>query len=417
MKRKQKIVVSILTIFTIVFTSYGYAALNTKLSISGEAYVRVEENIRVTGLKLSSITNGGYETYNSKFSKGMTSMFVTLPSNGSATYEVEVTNNSVNEYYLKNIVSNTSDYEILDSNIYDVFPKNNTKLIHIKVKNTTSQTKNIALNLEYEFAKDENPTIALEDLPAWNTKGDAYAVTPTYNTGPSGGSVSCKSNLDTGITNVTNLKDLTTTGSHNITCIVTSNTGKTASVTKTTKITYDPYSTKNIVENGSFENDTYWKLYSASYSTAVAKSGNRSVALNPNMNYSSADHTIEPAIFGHKYYGITWFYTTNTFETIGNRFEWFKNDYAGGKLTFGWKGRTSYQWQSFSSVEELSAKDYLTSPNWVIRNFVTESNQVSYIDDVVIVDLTEVFGKGLEPDKKWCDKHIKYFDGTTTIYK
>jgi len=399
-----------------LFTSYGYAALNTKLSISGEAYIRVEEDIRVTNLKLSSISNGGYETYNSKFSKDTISMFVTLPSNSSATYEVEITNSSSKDYFLKNVISNNSNYEIIDSKIYDLFAANNTKLIHVKINNKEATTKNVFLNITFEFLKDENPTITLADLPKWNTWKDDYQVISSYNAGPSGGTAACKSNIDTSIINVTDLKDLSI-GTHNITCTVTSNTGKTASVTKSTKITYDLYNITNVVENGSFENDSYWTLLDATYTNVIAKSGLRSVALNPNTIYSAADHFIEAPIYGNKYYGVTWFYTSSTFKTVGNRFEWFKNDYAGGKLTFGWKSNTSSKWQAFSDVQELSGKDYLTEPKWVIRNFVTESSDVSYIDDVVIVDLTKTFGSGLEPDKKWCDKHIKYFDGTTTIYK
>ena len=42
---------------------------------------------------------------------------------------------------------------------------------------------------------------------------------------------------------------------------------------------------------------------------------------------------------------------------------------------------------------------------------------VFFYDGLVVIDLTATFGSGNEPDKEWCDKHINYFDGTTTIYK
>ena len=38
-------------------------------------------------------------------------------------------------------------------------------------------------------------------------------------------------------------------------------------------------------------------------------------------------------------------------------------------------------------------------------------------DNLLIIDLTQTFGEGNEPSKEWCDEHIKWFDGTTTIYK
>ena len=52
----------------------------------------------------------------------------------------------------------------------------------------------------------------------------------------------------------------------------------------------------------------------------------------------------------------------------------------------------------------------------------SESSSISgvgnvYFDGIIFVDLTATFGSGNEPDKDWCDKHIQYFDGTTTIYK
>ena len=47
----------------------------------------------------------------------------------------------------------------------------------------------------------------------------------------------------------------------------------------------------------------------------------------------------------------------------------------------------------------------------------TVSIENVYINNVIVIDLTATFGSGNEPDKDWCDKHINYFDGTTTIYK
>lgn len=415
MNKKLKIVIPIIVFLILGFTSYGYAALNTELQLSGEAYVRTDADIRITNLKLSAMGSGGYELYNSKYFQKNLSVFPMLPSGQSALYEVEITNKSGDDYFLKDIIS-TGSFELVDAKIYSSFPKNSVKTFFLKVTNKDASSKELSLSMEFVFEKDKEPTITLANLPSWNTKGDEYLVSPVYDAGPSGGAASCKSNIDTQLNNVTDLKSLST-GTHDITCTVTSNSGKTASVTKRTKITYDLYTISNIVENGSFEDDTYWTLRNASYSTVVAKSGKRSVALQPNINYSSVDRSISAPIYGHKYYGITWFYTSDTFETVGQRFEWWLNDQRGGLLTFGWKNRTSSKWQWFSSVQELNGTDYLTSTGWYIRNFVTASNQVSYIDDIVIVDLTKTFGEGLEPTKAWCDKHIKYFNGTTTIYK
>ncbi len=39
----------------------------------------------------------------------------------------------------------------------------------------------------------------------------------------------------------------------------------------------------------------------------------------------------------------------------------------------------------------------------------------AYIDDILVVNLTKVFGAGEEPSIDWCNANIKYFNGVTTI--
>jgi len=408
MNRKQKIVVSIFSILAMLFTSYGYAALNTKLSISGEAYVRSEADIRITDMKLSSITSGGYETYNSKYSKYTNNMFVTLPASGSAIYEVEVTNKSTDEYFLKSITSNIS-YEIMDSKIYDVFQGNSIKKFRIKITNQEKTSKSITLALTYQFQKDVKPTITLANLPAWNTKGDAYAVSPTYNAGPSGGSVSCKSNLNTNLANVTNLKDLTTTGTHNITCTVKSNTGKTASVTKSTKITYDLYTIKNMITNNSFESSLTGWTGSGEISSTVYHSGKKSFYVNDvdTINGVWIYQTLN-APAGHKMFASVYSrYVKGTYGgTLG-----FTNSGADGvaaKLSKAYPN----QWYYNSFVLTMPSK----RTTFQIGSSIADTGTI-YLDDILVFDLTAIFGAGLEPDINWCNRHIKYFAGTTTVYK
>lgn len=43
------------------------------------------------------------------------------------------------------------------------------------------------------------------------------------------------------------------------------------------------------------------------------------------------------------------------------------------------------------------------------------SNISAYVDDIVIVNLTKIFGAGKEPALEWCNSNIKYFNGVTTI--
>lgn len=43
------------------------------------------------------------------------------------------------------------------------------------------------------------------------------------------------------------------------------------------------------------------------------------------------------------------------------------------------------------------------------------SNISAYVDDVVAINLTKIFGEGKEPSLEWCNENIKYFNGVTTI--
>lgn len=157
MKKQRKKLWMVLFLFlSITFTSYGYAALNTELQLSGEAYVRLEEEIRITNLKVSSANNGGYETYNNKYAKDSTSMFVTLPnSNSSIIYEVELTNKSNKKYVLTDLIENNNNsnikYEVLDINQYDIVAPSTVKKFQIKISNTTNTSQSDSLIFEYKF--------------------------------------------------------------------------------------------------------------------------------------------------------------------------------------------------------------------------------------------------------------------------
>ena len=83
-------------------------------------------------------------------------------------------------------------------------------------------------------------------------------------------------------------------------------------------------------------------------------------------------------------------------------------------FTFKWNQTNS--WIKLSSIQQVTESTYLNQ-KWIIRNFQRGTTEYSYSDDLIFVDLTATFGSGNEPDKEWCDKHINYFDGTTTIYK
>ncbi|MCI8394069.1 MAG: hypothetical protein HFH86_01130 [Bacilli bacterium] len=146
---------------SIIGMSIGFSALNTELSISGDAYVRVDEEIRITDLKMLEAINGAYETYNSKYSKDTNSMFVTLPNNNSTmTYQVTIVNKSSLNYKLKDILeeSNTNSnisYEIIHISMNDRIESNSTITFQIKVTSRLDNQKT-AIVLKYLFEIADN---------------------------------------------------------------------------------------------------------------------------------------------------------------------------------------------------------------------------------------------------------------------
>ncbi len=90
--KNEKIIGAIIMFFVLIFT-VGFSALSSELDINGvSAIIRVEKDIRITGITLNGVANGGvsnWEEYNyNKIAAG-----ISLPnSNSTVTYLIPVTN-------------------------------------------------------------------------------------------------------------------------------------------------------------------------------------------------------------------------------------------------------------------------------------------------------------------------------------
>ena len=159
------------TVFIVLFMTMGYSALNSNLSISGDAYVRVEEDIRITNLKVLETTNGAYENYSSKYSKDTTSVFVTLPNlNSTITYEGTVINKDNKAYKVKEIKVESATnpmikYEVIGLTVDDII--NGNTEIKFQIKQTYDATlpdnKTNDLVIKYVFEKDM-PGLSVDDI-------------------------------------------------------------------------------------------------------------------------------------------------------------------------------------------------------------------------------------------------------------
>lgn len=155
----KKMFPMILAVFlAILFTSYGYAAVNTKLSISGDAYVRVESDIRITGIRLTNATNAS-EIFQSNYSKNTITTGVRLNDTASVmTYEYTVKNDT-NEDYLITAIKELSNVNqnINYTNtalVKTVIPAHSSKTFQLSFT-TTASSQTTTLALEFTFSPDQ----------------------------------------------------------------------------------------------------------------------------------------------------------------------------------------------------------------------------------------------------------------------
>ena len=260
-------------------------------------------------------------------------------------------------------------------------------------------------------------------IPASVTKGDSYNIIESYTTNnPSRSNVNCSSDLDIN-KNIINTNQLTITGKHNITCTVTTGAGKNISVTKNITITYQTYTITNLITNGSFEKGlNHWNVYAGTEQSSELISdgyiGNYSLRFNHKdgqeylaVVYQYLDDSLQYS--NHLYYGMEYIKTSLKFTCLDAKLEIYRDTSTTSTLFYQYNNLKVNNWVRISNIIDLPNKEN----NWHIRTYAQWPNDYVYIDSVVLIDLTATFGSGNEPDKEWCDKHINYFDGTTTIYK
>ena len=158
-KSNKDVLISIVLLISILLTTVVYSAFSTKLQIGGELVVRSDDDIRVSNISIKEQTGGAYETYNNKYTKNTTSMFITLPSNSSITYEIDVSNKSDSIYTLSKLnelttINSNLSYEI-DTELYDIYESNIIRKITIIISNNSNEEikDNIILEYKFEIAK------------------------------------------------------------------------------------------------------------------------------------------------------------------------------------------------------------------------------------------------------------------------
>ncbi len=144
-KRRYKFILILIVLLSISVVS---AAYSQTLTISGDGYVRVDADVRITGIKATN-SNNGYETYNAKYGKESVYLYTTLPQpNSAVTYEVTI-HNKTNYMYIiydmNTVTTNGTNFECsIDNELKAVgkgIPKNSDTTISITCKYKSGTTQ------------------------------------------------------------------------------------------------------------------------------------------------------------------------------------------------------------------------------------------------------------------------------------
>lgn len=116
-------------IIAVCLTTIGYSAFNSNLNISGEAIVKVFNNLSIVDVAVLSVENGAYEQYNNSYYIETINYHLNLPNpNSTITYKIN-TKNKTNRDYGIALISGLPDnltYEFINYNLGDKLCTNNT---------------------------------------------------------------------------------------------------------------------------------------------------------------------------------------------------------------------------------------------------------------------------------------------------
>ena len=173
------------------------------------------------------------------------------------------------------------------------------------------------------------------------------------------------------------------------------------------------YTLVNMINNNGFElGISGWNITGSSNITSVnnlfKKSGFKSLSINTSNELENKVSQTVTLKANHMYFISEYLYLNKNTSGYTNIYLNSNNDYANVQFSV----LRAKKWNYISSLfTATSAGNY--SYNVAALNSV---NNI-YIDNVMLIDLTETFGAGNEPDINWCDSHITYFNSSLTLYK
>ena len=140
-----------LILFCLYFQTVAYSAINSTMTINGDAYARVDADVRITNFKLSSSSSNSTSSYEEFSVNTIASKFNLLDSSSSIVFDVEVTNYGSSDVGILQLVGTVPtglSYEIINYNLKDKICYVTGKCNQIAVK--TFQIKFMGTPGEYE---------------------------------------------------------------------------------------------------------------------------------------------------------------------------------------------------------------------------------------------------------------------------
>jgi hypothetical protein len=177
------------------------------------------------------------------------------------------------------------------------------------------------------------------------------------------------------------------------------------------------YTLTNMLTNGSFENGTTgWTVNTSTTKVETVGAGgkydSKYVKITPESTWDflkSSDITI---LANHKVYMSGYYRKIGGGSSTMSIYD-LTNDKRLGSIGFTndvstWSRVSIYSTNS-TSITKYNVLVYGASSTYTVGMY-------SEWDNIMLIDLTESFGSGNEPDKEWCDANLDWFEGTTKTY-
>ena len=174
----------------------------------------------------------------------------------------------------------------------------------------------------------------------------------------------------------------------------------------------------NIMEDGSFENElTNYENIGNSIHEFVDTNDTHGNKMLKIFNQNSVDkitHFINNnapvSILNHCYYSRMMFKSSDSFSSMDSRYNWVSLDRDSVYILLDFKNIKTNDWLLLSGI----IKNETENSDWVIDFFVRGSNSDVYLDELMLIDITDSYGENILT-QEWLDTNLIYFDGTANM--